>query len=221
MGIALRSFFKDLNNYKEIRQLGQGACGEVFLMEDLKTGDRVAVKKLHSVTQPKDQKSFIREIVVPLQLNLPGIVKLIGFSFPEPDTATTQGKRGVIITEVMPNGTLEAMIKAKHEGRPTPQFGATEFSKAIFGIASTMARVHKQSAIHRDLKPANVFLDDRWEVKIADFGLAKVVAAGVKMTMQIGSPLFMAPELFEDDDSYTFSVDVFAFGMIVFSIFTD
>jgi serine/threonine protein kinase len=189
-------------------------------MEDKETTALVAVKKIFEIANAKDQRSFIREIVVPLKLNLPGIVKLIGFRFPEPDTATTRGSPALIITELMQNGTLDSMIKAKHENKPHPQFGATEFSKAIFGIASTMAQVHKRLAIHRDLKPGNVFLDEHWEVRIADFGLAKVVTAGVKMTMAIGSPMFMAPELFNDDDAYSFSVDVFAFGVMMYTIFT-
>jgi serine/threonine protein kinase len=220
MGIALRKYFKSLSDYKEIRKLGQGACGEVFLCEELDSHAQVAIKKLQDVADPRDQRSFIREVVVPLKLNLPGIVRLLGFRFPEPATSTTRGGPGLVITELMPNGTLEHVVKAKHSGKPNDHFGPTEFSKAIFGVASTLAQVHKHSAIHRDLKPANIFLDDRWEPRIADFGLAKVVTAGVKMTMAIGSPMYMAPELYDDDEAYSLSVDVYAFGIILYNIFT-
>jgi serine/threonine protein kinase len=220
MGIALRKYFKDLANYKQLHKLGQGACGEVFLAEELESGARVAIKYINEVGDPRDQRSFIREIVVPLKLNLPGIVKLIGFRFPEPAVGGSAGQPAVIITELMPNGTLEAAMKAKFANKPSPEFGPTGFSKTIFGVASTMAQVHKHCAIHRDLKPGNIFLDANWEPRIADFGLAKIVTNGVKMTMAIGSPMFMAPELFDDDDAYTFAVDVFAFGMLIYTMFT-
>jgi serine/threonine protein kinase len=72
-----------------------------------------------------------------------------------------------------------------------------------------------------DRKTGNVFLDDKWEPRIADFGLAKIVTNSVKMTMAIGSPMFMAPELFDDDDSPSFAVDVYAFGMLIYTMFTN
>jgi serine/threonine protein kinase len=101
-----------------------------------------------------------------------------------------------------------------------PISASTEFSKAIFGIASTMARAHQHSAVHGKLRSANVFLDDRWEPRIADFGLAKVVTSDVPMSMFMCSPVFMAPELYADDDGEMGPVDVYAFGIILYSIFT-
>jgi serine/threonine protein kinase len=223
MGEAgLGRYFRNLSDYTEIRKLGQGACGIVYLARENSTGAMVALKKINEIADPRDQRSFIREVVVPLRINLPGIVKLIGFRWPEildpknPASATP----AVIITELMPHGTLDDAVKAAHEGRPIAGFGPTELSKAIFGIAATMAQVHAKKAIHRDLKPGNVFLDDAWEARIADFGLARIVTNSIKMTMAIGSPIFMAPELYDDDDKYTFSVDVFAFAVLMYTCFT-
>jgi serine/threonine protein kinase len=221
MGIALRKYFKDLADYNEIRLLGAGGCGQVFLCEEKETGVLVAIKKVNDIAEPRNQRSFIREIIVPLKLNLPGIVQLVGFRFPEPPTTDSEGQPALIITELMPNGALDKILKLKHSGQPTPGFGPTEFSKAVFGIAATMAQVHKHGAIHRDLKPANVFLDERWEVRIADFGLAKIVTNGVKMTMAIGSPMYMAPELILGDETYTVGVDVYAYAILLYQFFTD
>jgi serine/threonine protein kinase len=215
MGIALRKYFKNLADYKEIRKLGRGASGEVFQYEENATGAQVAIKIISEIEEPKDQRSFIREIVVPLKLNLPGIVRLIGFRLPEPEVPA------LIITELMSNGTLETALKAKHDGKAIANFGPTEESKAVFGIAATMAQVHKHNAIHRDLKPGNIFLDDNWEIRIADFGLAKIVTGSVKMTMAIGSPVFMAPELFQSDLPYSLPVDVYAYGVLLYHFFTN
>jgi serine/threonine protein kinase len=216
MGIALRKYFKHPSDYEEICLLGRGACGEVFLCKEKDTGARVALKRVNEVAEPHNQRSFIREIIVPLKLNLPGIVKFIGFRFPDPE-----GSPALIITELMPKGSMDTILRLKHEGKETPGFGPTEYSKAVFGIASTMAQVHRHNAIHRDLKPGNIFLDENWEIRIADFGLAKIVTNGVKMTMAIGSPMFMAPETFDDVDTYGLSVDVYAYGMFLYSMFTN
>jgi serine/threonine protein kinase len=219
---GLGQYFKNLSDYEEIRKLGQGACGVVFLAREKASGAMVALKKINEIGDPQDQRSFIREVIVPLRINLPGIVRLIGFRWPEiPDPTNLMTMTpAVIITELMPNGTLDEAIKAAHSGNPKEGFGPTELSKAIFGVAATMAQVHAKKAIHRDLKPGNIFLDENWEPRIADFGLARIVTNSIKMTMAIGSPLFMAPELYDDEDKYTYSVDVYAFAVLMYTSFT-
>jgi serine/threonine protein kinase len=93
-------------------------------------------------------------------------------------------------------------------------------SKAIFGIAFTMSQLHQRKIVHRDLKPGNIFLDENWEPRVADFGLSR--SENLNMTMTIGTPLFMAPELFMDDgEGYTEKVDVFAFSIFVYQLFTN
>jgi serine/threonine protein kinase len=120
----------------------------------------------------------------------------------------------------MPNGTFDSIIRAKHSGKPNPYFGPTEFSKAVFGIVSTMTQIHKHSVIHRNLMSHNIFLDDQWEVRIADFGVEEVVICGSSYNGMIRTPLFVAPELFDDENNDSISVDVFAFGVMIYTIFT-
>jgi serine/threonine protein kinase len=168
----------------------------------------------------------MREVIVPLQLNLPGIVKLIGFKFPEipdDDAMDDTSSGAIIVTELMKNGCLQDVIEKFIKKEPTPGFGPTQFSKCVFGIAVTMMKVHEFGAIHRDLKPANVFLDDNFEPRVADFGLARMVVNAINMTMAVGSPLFMAPELYADSDEgepYGKPVDVYAFAIMLYQMFT-
>jgi serine/threonine protein kinase len=124
----------------------------------------------------------------------------------------------------MPHGDFEKMIVEKHAGTRNPNFGPTQFSKVLFGVASVMAKVHSRNVIHRDLKPLNVFLDENWEMKLADFGLSKVVSESTQMTMSIGSPICMAPELWNaisegEARPYGKPVDVYAFGIMVLQVF--
>jgi serine/threonine protein kinase len=203
------------DDYIEIRLLGRGPAAKVFLCEHKGSGVLVALRKIHGRGDRFNQLLFIHEIAIRVKLDLPGIAKLIGFRFPEPKT----GAPGLIMTELMPNGTLEALLKSKHTGRPTPGFGPTEQSKAVFGIASTMAQIHKRSVIHRDLKPSHVLFDANWEIRIGGFGMSRTIS--IKMTMAIGIPMFMAPELGDGDGEYSFPVDVYAFGVLLYRFFTD
>jgi serine/threonine protein kinase len=223
LAIALSEFVIDPDDYQTIKILGKGSCGEAYLCRD-KSGKEVALKRLHPVTDAKDYKMFIREVIVPLQLNHPGIVRMIGFRFPEipnPDRPEDPVSGAVIVTELMRKGCLMDVINKHHQKEPTPGFGPTEINKCIFGIAATMAKVHEFGAIHRDLKPANVFLDDNFEPRVADFGLARMVTNAVNLTMAVGSPLFMGPELYDEDEQYTNMIDVYAFAILLFQMFTN
>jgi serine/threonine protein kinase len=85
-----------------------------------------------------------------------------------------------------------------------------------------MREMHRHNAIHRDLKPANIFLDGAKEVRITDFGLSRFNKGNLEMTRAIGTPLFMAPELYDDSgERYDGSVDVYAFGMVVHYMFSN
>jgi serine/threonine protein kinase len=216
-------------DYKEICMFRRGATGEVFLCEHKRPGVLVALKKVDGRKDRLNRRLFIREIAIPLKLDLPSIVKLIGFRSSELLPRDCREPRPWVITELMPNGGLHDLLKSKHTGRPTPGFGPTEQSKAVFGVASTMAQIHERSVIHRDLKPSHVSLDANWEIRIGGFHLSRV--HGKRMTMAIGSPVFMAPELFVSlpcfwmsdvyDDKYSLPVDVYACGVLLYQFFAD
>lgn len=235
----------ELEDYTLGKMIGQGSFGTVLSATNKKTGEIVAVKVMGQVgvlAQKKEQVNILREITVPLILDLPGIVKLKGFRFPLTKEEKTEDKfleikqsrenglkcsldltGAIIVTELMENGSLETIVEnyLKSEGKNIEKMNPTIRSKILFGIAATMKHVHQQNVIHRDLKLQNVFLDDKLEPRIADFGLAKVVMDKVDMTMAIGTPFYMAPEIFMDgDETYGISVDVYAFAFIIFKMFS-
>jgi hypothetical protein len=86
---------------------------------------------------------FLREAIIPLRMNIPGIVKFVVFQLPETTEANpgeSDPKCTVIITEYLKNASLEAVIQWVRESGPVEGFGPTELSKCIFMIAVTMAR---------------------------------------------------------------------------------
>lgn len=235
----------DLEDFELGKTIGKGSFGTVLHSKNKKTGDIVAIKVMHQadvLSKKKEQVNILREITVPLILNLPGIVKLKGFRFPLTDEEKTKDKLlilkstpdnkldvpldltgAIIVTELMPNGSLDTINDnyLKTKGESHEKMNPTIRSKIIFGIAATMKHVHQQNVIHRDLKHQNVFLDENLEPRIADFGLAKVVMNKVDMTMAVGTPFYMAPELFMDgDETYDVSVDVYAFAFIIYKMFS-
>ncbi|KAK8888347.1 hypothetical protein M9Y10_039415 [Tritrichomonas musculus] len=239
----------DIDNYDIKERIGSGAFGIVFRAIQKDTGEEVALKAIQltdKLNQQKEQRNILLEICIPRKLNLPGTVKFLGFRFPLTDeqkktekivSITTTNKDGkgretvdltgaIMVTQLMKNGNLESLTKIYLESRGVgcPKMNPTIRSKIIFGISATMKYVHKKKVIHRDLKPDNIFLDENFEPKIADFGLSKIIMDKINMTVWVGTPFFMAPELFmneDEDGSYTNAVDVYAFAFILYKMFTN
>jgi serine/threonine protein kinase len=88
------------------------------------------------------------------------------------------------------------------------------------GIAYGMEAMHSEEIIHGDLKSPNVLLDDRYMPKICDFGMARSAKDGYVPSDKVGSPAWMAPELFRSDGC-TEKVDVYAFGIILWELLTE
>lgn len=244
--IGLYNALIELESYELKEIIGQGSFGIVFKAIEKATGQIVALKviqKSKNLDDKKEQTNILREITVPRILNLPGIVKLLGFRFPLTDEGMTPDKLlsinakdkynhtkyvdltgAIIVTELMKNGSLDSYVKDYLDSKGTKNevLNPTVRTKILFGIAATMKQVHKRNVIHRDLKLENVFLDDNKEPRIADFGLAKVMVNKVDMTMVVGTPFYMAPEIFADgEETYTVSVDVYAFAFVMYKMFSN
>ena len=132
-----------------------------------------------------------------------------------------------IVTEyVSSSRSLKDVILSAAESKEpdTLLFPVNDVRKLMKMILSGVVHIHENGIIHRDLKPANIIVDDKFELNIIDFGLATKMHKAKMKGGFFGTPLYMAPEIFESEGSasaYESAVDVYACGMIMYYLMSN
>ncbi|KAG5544898.1 hypothetical protein RHGRI_017380 [Rhododendron griersonianum] len=208
-GLPTRFSYEDLesmtNNFTN--KLGEGGFGSVFL-GTLIDGTKVAVKRLDGFGQVN--KSFFAEVQTIGSIHHVNLVRLIGFC--------AENSNRLLVYEYMSNGSLDRWIFTRHQGLT---LGWESRRKIIADIAKGLAYLHeecRQKIYHLDIKPQNILLDENFEAKVSDFGLAKLIdkdQSQVVATLR-GTPGYMAPEWLSS--FITEKVDVYSFGVVVLEI---
>jgi serine/threonine protein kinase len=218
--LQLATFCIDLSEYEKVRKIGSGSFSSVKEYRRRRDGRLFAVKKIdQNVDQPSTQQMFFREVTILIALQHPTILHLEGFTLPR---NSGEGNSLQIVTDLMSHGNLQEQEERAASGSGSPEFDATHQSMLLFGTAVAMRHVHELHTVHRDLKAGNIFLDERWEPRVADFGLSKVVDRDLLMSGAIGTPYYMAPELFDSTvGGASYPLDVYSFGIIVLSLWTN
>lgn len=174
----------------------------------------VAIKVIKlDMSDKYNLQSVMREIELLATIKHPKCIKLVGFNlYPNP----------IIITKYIPNGTLYNALQRKNKKAPGYEvFTPTKMMCAIYGICSAMDYLHSRGIMHRGLTPMDILLDENYDVRIGGFGLSRK-ATKRRMTVKVGAPLYMAPELIEGKYStYTNTVDVFSFGVMYLQFFKE
>ena len=200
-----------LGNFRLLRRLGRGAMAEVYLAEQCSLSRQVAVKVLKG-TLATDQtyvKRFQREAQAAASLVHANIVQIyeVGQS----------GDVYYIAQEYVQGLNLRQWIA--RNGIPDLQFSLV----VIRQVAAALAKAAEQGVVHRDIKPENIMLMASGEVKVADFGLARLLGTsdGVDLTqtgITLGTPLYMSPEQVEglplDPRSDLYSLGVTCYQML-------
>lgn len=205
----LRAFACDLSEFKMGRLIGEGGFGKVYLAVHQRTKRKCAVKTLYAKElRGVDLDLFIRETENLAMCDNLFCLPFLGCTLKYPFS---------IITQYIPNGSLFNALKHK-EG--SPDLSGTDKTIIAMGVARGMDYLHKKGIIHRDLKSLNILLDDRKLPIVCDFGLSRQEKEDQFMTKDVGTPHWMAPELFESTN-YTSKVDVYAFGMLMWEMLTE
>ncbi|KAJ4750158.1 Serine/threonine-protein kinase [Rhynchospora pubera] len=207
-GMPTRFCFEELQVATEnfTKKLGEGGFGAVF--EGSWGKETIAVKSLYNIERGK--KDFLAEVETIGCIHHINLVRLIGFC--------ADKFNRLLVYEYMSNGSLDKWIYCS-EGR-VPLDWPIRF-KIITDIAKGLCYLHeecRQRIVHFDIKPENILLDDKFNAKVSDFGLSKLIdreKSGV-MTRMRGTPGYLAPEWLTS--VVTEKVDVYSFGVVVMEI---
>ncbi|UCH84598.1 MAG: protein kinase [Candidatus Latescibacterota bacterium] len=199
---------KTVTHYKIIEKIGEGGMGTVYKAEDTKLKRVVALKFLNPQSFESDEhrQRFIREAQVAAALDHPNICTIYEFD--------EDGEHVFMAMAFIDGEDLKRKIKNGHLSLETTIDYATQ-------IARGLEAAHKKGVIHRDIKSANIMITEDGQVKITDFGLARIVGSKEisKATMSIGTAAYMAPEQGRREKA-DHRTDIWALGVVMYEMLT-
>ncbi|KAK8853972.1 hypothetical protein M9Y10_016521 [Tritrichomonas musculus] len=209
----------DINDYRKEKLINKGGFGSIYLIKNFKTNQQYAAKVIQwSDENDTIQQTVEREIEILINYPHPTIVKFYGYSLSDFDGANNI----TIIMQLIKQGSLDDLLKNSQKSLAPSDYDNTARQKILIGIACGMMHLHQHRIIHRDLKPGNVLIDSDFHPIITDFGLSKVYEDDQRMNQSkaCGTGYYMAPEIFTSR-KYNAKVDVYSFGLIMYSVITD
>jgi eukaryotic-like serine/threonine-protein kinase len=202
----------NIGRYEIVDELGRGAMGIVYKANDPLLDRQVALKTINLQNLPQDERKeyearFYQEAKAAGRLNHPNIV--IIYDIGEYD------KIAYIAMEMMEGYELQNRLK---DGQYLP---VEEMVNIAIQVTKGMAFAHEHGIVHRDLKPSNIMVLKNGQVKIADFGIARVPASLVNTQdgRILGSPMYMSPEQILERPLDARS-DIFSMGITLFQALT-
>ncbi|CAD6205373.1 unnamed protein product [Miscanthus lutarioriparius] len=197
------------NNFNEKSKLGEGGFGDVY-KGLLKNGKTVAVKRLIVMETSRAKADFESEVRLISNVHHRNLVRLLGCS--------RKGSEFLLVYEYMANGSLDKFLFGDRRGT----LNWRQRFNIIVGMARGLAYLHQEfhvCIIHRDIKSSNVLLDDDFQPKIADFGLARLLPDDHShlSTKFAGTLGYTAPE-YAIHGQLSEKVDTYSFGVVVLEI---
>ena len=208
-----------ISHYEVVAKLGAGGMGEVFEARDALLHRTVALKVLPpgKVSDPERRARFLTEARAVSSLNHPFIVTVH-------DVVTTEDGALCLVMERVRGRSLADAI-------PPGGLPLTDALRYAMQGAEALAAAHAAGIVHRDLKPGNVMVTDRGDIKVLDFGLAKLMPSpssgtdptvssdGTQFGVVLGTPDYMSPEQAKGEP-VDHRTDIFSFGMLLFEMVT-
>ena len=202
---------KTIGSYRLLQLLGQGGMGEVYLAEDTRLGRQVALKflarRLASDTWAKRQ--LIKEAQAVALLDHPNICTLYGLE--EADG------HSFIIMQYVEGEMLSSLIRG-------PRPDAKQVLLLAAQMASALTEAHAHGIIHRDIKPQNIILTADGQLKVLDFGLAKIIQGeqvastnDSQVGVIMGTVAYMSPEQLRTE-RLDFRTDIFSLGVVLYEV---
>lgn len=201
-------------NLEILEHIGHGGMGIVYRARQPHLDRMVALKILPQKlgTDPHFAERFSREARTLARLSHPNIVAVYDFGH--------TGELYYLMMEYVDGVNLREAMRA---GR----FSPGEALQIVPKICGALHYAHEQNILHRDIKPENILLDSKGTVKIADFGIAKLMGESGKNDLTLtskgqtlGTPHYMAPEQIENPTSVDHRADIYSLGVVLYELLT-
>ncbi|XP_076914719.1 LEAF RUST 10 DISEASE-RESISTANCE LOCUS RECEPTOR-LIKE PROTEIN KINASE-like 1.1 [Bidens hawaiensis] len=195
-------------NFDPSHELGDGGFGAVYYGK-LKDGREVAVKKLHEHNYNRVQH-FRNKVEILTKLRHPNLVVLYGCT-------SGQSRELLLVYEYVPNGTVADHLHGE-QANPYLLTWPIRINIAI-ETASVLVYLHASDIIHRDVKTTNILVDNNFCVKVADFGLSRLISNNVThvSTAPQGTPGYLDPQ-YHQHYQLTDKSDVYSFGVVLIEL---
>jgi serine/threonine protein kinase/TPR repeat protein len=191
-----------VNGFELKKLLGRGGMAEVWYAEN-EIGKPAAIKILNENLSHNQQivERFHNEALVMVKLNHPNIRQVYGYGY--------LGERHCIIMEYLEGNDLEDLLK---DGR---RFTDEEVRRWWDQTVDALNYTHAMGVVHRDIKPSNIFLDAYGNIKLLDFGIAKMMenASMTQTGMVMGTPMYMSPEQVNDIKHVDYHTDLYSLAV--------
>ncbi|MGB5266085.1 MAG: serine/threonine-protein kinase [Polyangiales bacterium] len=199
---------QQIGRYRIDRLLGAGSMGNVYLAHDADLDRPVAVKTLRDLALDPDTREvflsrFQNEARAAARLQHPNIVQIF-------DVGDDPKVGPYLVFEYVPGHTLKQALKKRGP------LSRDELLDLAQQVADALTTAHVAGVIHRDLKPENLLITSNGQVKLADFGIARIPNADLTKEGQfLGTPCYAAPETLRSGE-YSEQSDLFSFGAVIY-----
>ena len=194
---------RSVSSFEKLNRIGEGTYGLVYRAVDKQDRKIVALKRiiLHNESKDGFPLTTIREIAMLRRINHPNCVKLL-------DIVVGRKRDGVFLVFEYCEHDLASLLD--HVKEP---FSESEAKSLILQLLSATKYLHENWIIHRDIKLSNLLYNNKGELKLADFGLARMYCLPSEpMTQKVVTLWYRAPEILLGSSLYTVAIDIWAIG---------
>lgn len=211
------NMFSIPDRYRNLRFIGEGAYGIVVAADDMLHNEPVAIKKITSFEHQTFVQRTLREITILLKFEHENIIDIKNV-IRDTQWETNQTMREIYLVQDLMETDLYRLLR-------TQKLSTDHVCYFTYQMLRGLKYIHSANVIHRDLKPSNLLLNSNCDLKICDFGLARVCDPnhgheGV-LTEYVATRWYRAPEIMLNARNYTKAIDIWSIGCILCEMLTN